>query len=98
MSTHYTYEATLEASRKSSWEIEDIIGGGKSLDFRRPFMPESLARVGELGFLSPAEQLTLNHIRGNEYLRIFGLVEEFSDARMLADRVRDRGTGRPLRR
>lgn len=40
-------------------------------------MPESLARVGTLSFLTRNEKRILNQIRGNTYLRIFGLVEEF---------------------
>jgi hypothetical protein len=40
-------------------------------------MPESLARVEPLTFLTRGEQLILNQIRGNTYLCIFGLVEEF---------------------
>jgi hypothetical protein len=40
-------------------------------------MPESLAQVKQLSFLTPEEQLTLNQIRGHEYLAMFGLVEEF---------------------
>jgi hypothetical protein len=74
---NYTFEATLESSIKVQWRVEDLIGAGKQLDFTRPFMPESFARVDPLDFLSPKEQLVLNQIRGHDYLYIFGLVEEF---------------------
>jgi len=74
---NYTYEAALSASERVNWRIADIIGGDKQLDFTRPFMPESLARVEPLSFLSRRERTVLNQIRGNEYLYIFGLVEEF---------------------
>jgi hypothetical protein len=74
---NYTYQSALEASDKINWRIEDIIGGDKRLDFTRPFMPESLARTNELDFLNASERLKLNQIRGNTYLSIFGLVEEF---------------------
>jgi len=78
MTTHgYTYEAALAASRRVNWRIEDIIGGDKQLDFTKPFMPESLAGVESLEFLSEDEKRLLNQIRGNAYLSIFGLVEEF---------------------
>ena len=73
----YSYQATLAASEKVNWRVEDIIGGDKKLDFSKPFMPESLARVKSLDFLSAAEKRTLNQIRGNSYLAIFGVVEEF---------------------
>src|SRR5262249_29897774 len=54
-----------------------LIGGDKRLDFTKPFLPEGLARVSALQFLSADEQRTLNQIRGHAYLSIFGLVEEF---------------------
>jgi len=73
----YSYEGTLKAAQQVNWRIEDIIGGGKRLDFAKRFMSESLARVDTLNFLTQDEKRILNQIRGNAYLRIFGLVEEF---------------------
>src|SRR5687767_9149462 len=73
----YTYEGVLATSQKVNWKIDDIIGGDKRLDFSKPFMPESLAGVRKLDFLSTDEQRTLNQIRGLGYLVMFGLVEEF---------------------
>ena len=77
MQNHYSYQSTLAASERIGWKVEDLIGGEKKLDFTKPFMPESLAQLKQLSFLSPQEQLTLNQIRGHEYLSMFGLVEEF---------------------
>lgn len=77
MAHNYSYESALAASDRVHWKIEDLIGGDKKLDFSKPFMPESLAQIKQLSFLSPEEQLTLNQIRGHEYLAMFGLVEEF---------------------
>ena len=73
----YSYQSALAASEVVHWQIEDIIGGEKRLDFTKPFMPETLARVEELSFLDRDEKRILNQIRGNAYLCIFGLVEEF---------------------
>jgi hypothetical protein len=73
----YSYSASLAASQKVNWRIEDVIGGDKQLDFSKPFLPESLARIESLDFLSADEKRTLNQIRANAYLCIFGLVEEF---------------------
>jgi hypothetical protein len=73
----YSYEAALAASESIHWRVEDIIGGEKRLDFTRPFMPESLAQTEPLSFLIKDEKRILNQIRGNAYLCIFGLVEEF---------------------
>ena len=77
MNHGYTYQAALAASEVSRWRIGDIIGNGKRLDFSKPFMPETFARVQPLTFLNDEERRTLNQIRGNAYLCIFGLVEEF---------------------
>jgi hypothetical protein len=73
----FTYKDALGASEKISWRVEDIIGGDKRLDFTKPFLPESLARVEKLPFLSPNERRRLNQVRGHTYLVMFGLVEEF---------------------
>ena len=77
MNHGYSYQSALAAAESICWRIEDIIGGDKRLDFTKPFMPETLASVEQLTFLTPDEKRTLNQIRGNTYLRIFGLVEEF---------------------
>ncbi len=77
MFDRYTYQGTLAAADFVHWRIEDIIGGNKRLDFSKPFMPESLARVTTLSFLNGDEKRVLNQIRGHAYLSIFGLVEEF---------------------
>ena len=77
MLNSYSYQAALAASESIHWRIEDIIGGEKRLNFTRPFMPESLAQTEPLTFLSEEEKRILNQIRGNAYLCIFGLVEEF---------------------
>src|ERR1044072_5018272 len=77
MHNSYSYQATLAASESIHWRVEDIIGGEKRLNFMQPFMPESLAQTEPLTFLSKEEKRILNQIRGNAYLCIFGLVEEF---------------------
>ena len=50
MNHGYTYQSTLASSEVMHWRIEDIIGGEKRLDFSKPFMPESLARVSRSRF------------------------------------------------
>jgi hypothetical protein len=74
---NYRFEDILAVSEQVTWRVEDLIGGDRRLDFSRPFLPESLARVEDLDFLTPNERITLNQIRGHDYLYIFGLVEEF---------------------
>lgn len=75
MSTGPTYQHLLETSQRINWRVEDVIGADKRLDFSRPFLPESFARVQQLAFLTPREQLTLNQVRAHGYLAMFELVE-----------------------
>jgi len=77
MRSAYGYQETLETSERIGWRGEDIIGPDKRLNFKRPFLPDSLARVDSLEFLTREEKLLLNQIRGYGYLYTFGLVEEF---------------------
>src|SRR5262245_57082174 len=77
MKSRYSYKETSASAEKVGWRVEDIIGGDKRLDFQRPFLPESLARVDSIDFLTSEEKLLLNQIRGYGYLYTFGLVEEF---------------------
>jgi hypothetical protein len=77
MTYQYSFKEILDRAERINWRVEDLIGGEKTLDFSRVFMPESLARTEALRFLSASEKRTLNQIRGHAYLSIFGLVEEF---------------------
>lgn len=77
MNHNYSYQGALEASERISWRVTDIVSDDKRLDFSKPFIPEALAQVDGLSFLSAPEKRLLNQIRGHEYLSMFGLVEEF---------------------
>ncbi len=77
MYREFTYNAVLESSQRAAWQIDDVLPETAELDFTRPFLPEPLARTGSAEGLSDEERLVLNHIRGHEYLAMFGLVEEF---------------------
>jgi para-aminobenzoate N-oxygenase AurF len=77
ITTTYNYQDTLAASVKANWRVEDVIGGDKRLDFTKPFMPDSLARVNSMEVLGKDEKLLLNQIRANGYLSTFVIVEEF---------------------
>ncbi|HZN40256.1 MAG TPA: hypothetical protein VFD82_15725 [Planctomycetota bacterium] len=75
--TTFTWPEILTSSEKVNWRIEDILADEHRFDFRREFLPESLARTRKLAFLDQKEQLCLNHIRGHGYLYMFGVCEEF---------------------
>lgn len=87
----YNYDTILKAAHRVSWCIEDIIGGEKRLDFTKPFMPETLAGIQNIQCLNEQEKLILNQIRGNSYLYLFGVVEEFI-VPLVLDHVKQLGT------
>ncbi|WNZ21796.1 hypothetical protein HJG54_02200 [Leptolyngbya sp. NK1-12] len=73
----HSYADILKDAAKINWRVEDLLGADKPLDFSKPFLPEALAHTRAITCLTADEQLALNHIRGNSYLHLFGLVEEF---------------------
>ena len=73
---HYDYGSTYRQSLQVNWQVDDLIGGEKTLDFRKSFLPEAWVDADALDFLSEKEKLTVNHIRSHSYLYLFGFVEE----------------------
>jgi hypothetical protein len=89
ISHNYDYRTTHRQALQVNWQVEDIIGGEKTLDFRKPFLPEVWVNANGLEFLSDKERLTVNHIRSNSYLYLFGFVEEYI-VPFVTDHTRDR--------
>jgi hypothetical protein len=90
------YQEILETSQRVNWRVDDIIGGDKRLDFARPFLPETFARAAPLTFLTPAEQLMLNHVRARGYCAMFELVEQFI-LPFVADQASEAADDEPFR-
>jgi len=77
------YSQCIEASKRIRWDIDkDVIRGGH-FDFSRKFLPDSLSKVHQLGFLSDDEQRVISQIQGRTYANMFGLVERFINAKIL---------------
>src|SRR5688572_1393141 len=72
----YSYQECIDNSEKVAWKVRDVLGDG-TFDLARRFMPEGLAQVNGIEWLTPAERLKLNQIRGLTYAHLFGFVEEF---------------------
>ena len=47
---HYDYGTTYRQALRINWQIEDIIGGEKTLDFRQPFLPETSEDLPDLEY------------------------------------------------
>ena len=74
---NYDYGTTYRQALQVNWQVKDIIGGEKTLDFRKSFLPEVWVDADALDFLSEKEKLVVNHIRSHSYLYLFGFVEEY---------------------
>jgi len=78
MLTHdFDYQTLIQLSERVAWRIDDVINTTTRLDFGLAFLPDSLVLAQEIRCLTPAEKLTLNHIRGNSYVHLFAFVEEY---------------------
>jgi hypothetical protein len=73
----YNFKDVLETSVRAAWQIEDVLPEGAKLDLSRNLLPQNLARTADAPGIDDDQRRILNHIRGHEYLTIFGLVEEF---------------------
>jgi hypothetical protein len=73
--TESRYQKCIDTSERVAWTINGVLGAG--FDFKKRFLPESLAQVNGLRDLSDAEKLKLNQIRGLTYAHLFAFVEEF---------------------
>jgi hypothetical protein len=77
------YARSVELSKKSEWQIDRDLLQGRTFDFSRKFLPDSLSQVDRLRFLSEDEARLLSQIQGRTYAYMFGLVERFITAKML---------------
>jgi hypothetical protein len=73
----YDYGAIHRTALQVNWNVEDIIGHGRTLDFSLPFLPETWVDADALDFLSEADKLALNHVRAHSYLYFLGFAEEY---------------------
>ncbi len=83
-STHDRYARAVKASKRARWDIEDDVFRGRQLDRSQKFLPDGLSKVQTLEFLSDTERRFLGQVQGRTYAKIFGLVERFINAKILA--------------
>jgi len=77
------YARTIEASKRVRWDIDHDVLRGRCFDLREEFMPDGLALIDELEFLSADERRFLGQVQGRTYANMFGLVERFIGAKMM---------------
>lgn len=71
------YAKCVEVSKRVRWDIDRDVIRGRQFDFGKKFLPDALARLGGLKFITPAEHRLLSQIQGRTYANTFGLVERF---------------------
>jgi len=81
--THDRYARTIDVSKRIRWEIERDVIRGREFDFGMKFLPDGLAKLDGLDFITPAERRFLSQIQGRTYANMFGLVERFIGAKIL---------------
>jgi hypothetical protein len=72
-----SYENIISASERVSWTLDEVLPKTGTLDFTKRFLPDALVGAEGLDFLTAAEKLKLNQIRGNAYAHLFQFVEEY---------------------
>jgi len=78
------YAQCVANSRRIRFDIDRDVIRGRSLDFTRKFLPDGLSRVDRLDCLTPDERRLLSQVQGRTYANLFGLVERFIAAKILA--------------
>jgi len=71
------YAKCIEVSKRVRFDIERDVIRGRKLDFSTKFLPDGLARMDALAFLSAGEKRLASQIQGRTYANMFGLVERF---------------------
>jgi hypothetical protein len=78
------YARCIEASKRIRWDIDKDVIRGRKLDAAQKFLPDGLSLVDRLPFLTSDERRFASQVQGRTYANIFGLVERFINAKVLA--------------
>lgn len=78
------YARALAASKRARWDLERDALRGRRLARTEKFLPDGLSKVQGLEFLSEGERRFLGQVQGRTYANIFGLVERYINAKILA--------------
>ncbi|MFM0337030.1 hypothetical protein [Paraburkholderia fungorum] len=77
------YAKCIEVSRRIRWDIDRDVIRDRQFDPTHKFLPDGLAQVDRLSFLTPAQRLLMSQVQGRTYANMFRLVERFVGAKML---------------
>ena len=77
------YAKCVEVSKRIRWDIDGDVIRGREFDFTKKFMPDSLSKINDIGFLRPNEARFLSQVQGRTYANMFALVERYIGAKTL---------------
>jgi hypothetical protein len=77
------YAKCIEVSKRVRFDIERDVIRGRKLDFSSKFLPDGLARMDKLAFLTEGERRFASQVQGRTYANMFGLVERFIAPKVL---------------
>jgi hypothetical protein len=77
------YARAVKASKRVRWDIDADVIRGRDFDLADTFLPATLSKVDELGFLTADERRLMTQVQGRTYAYLFGLVERFIGAKAL---------------
>jgi hypothetical protein len=78
------YAKIVSNSKRVRWDIDADVIRQRRFDYGHSFLPAGLSLVDEVGFLTDDERILLSQIQGRTYCYLFGLVERFIAAKVLA--------------
>ena len=81
--TTQRYAKCIETSKRIRWDIDRDVIRGREFDFTKKFMPDSLSKINDIGFLRPNEARFLSQVQGRTYANMFALVERYIGAKTL---------------
>src|SRR5258707_2756917 len=77
------YARCVQTSKRVRWDIDKDVIRGRRFDPSHKFLPDGLAVADAFTTLSADEKRFVSQIQGRTYANVFGLVERFSNAKIL---------------
>ncbi|MBC8119895.1 MAG: hypothetical protein H7X75_10015, partial [Burkholderiaceae bacterium] len=89
------YAKCIEISKRVRWDIDRDVIRERRFDFEHKFLPDGLSFADRIQSLTTGERRLLSQVQGRTYANMFGLVERFIGANMLAV-TRDHALGNQI--
>ncbi|MBC8119651.1 MAG: hypothetical protein H7X75_08770, partial [Burkholderiaceae bacterium] len=89
------YAKCIEISKRVRWDIDRDVIRERRFDFEHKFLPDGLSFADRIQSLTTDDRRLLSQVQGRTYANMFGLVERFIGANMLAV-TRDHALGNQI--